>query len=168
LTKQWQNQPDKTIKTRRKKMSGTVLRAIIALVLAFHGTGHAMGIIPALGIVNAAGSGQGWLKNWSSRSWLLGNLLSEPISRILCVILYGLALIGFIGATLALLSWVLPHDWWRTLAVASAVISLAALLLFWNALIFLFPHKVGALAINVATLVCLLALSWPTEANLGF
>jgi hypothetical protein len=149
-------------------MSGSVLRAIIALVFAFHGVGHAMGIIPALGIVNVAGSGQGWLKNWSSRSWLLTNLLGDTVSRILCVVLYGLALIGFIGATLALLGWVLPHDWWRTLAVASAVISLAALLLFWNALIFLFPHKVGALAVNVATLVCLLALSWPTETNLGF
>ncbi|MGD8398217.1 MAG: hypothetical protein PVG11_05120, partial [Anaerolineae bacterium] len=59
-------------------------------------------------------------------------------------------------------------DWWRTLAVASSVISLVALLLYWDALIFLFPHKVGALAVNVATLVCLLVLSWPSEADLGF
>jgi hypothetical protein len=65
-------------------MSGTVLRAIIAFVFAFHGVGHAMGIIPALQIVDAAGSGQGPLKNWSSHSWLLSNLLGETASRILC------------------------------------------------------------------------------------
>jgi hypothetical protein len=149
-------------------MSGTVLRAIIAFVFAFHGVGHAMGIIPALGIVNVKGASQGWLKNWSSHSWLLTNLLGNTASRILCITLYGAALIGFLGAALALLGWGVPHDWWRTLAVVSAVASLVALLLFSNALIFLFPHKVGALAVNVATLVCLLVLNWPAEAALGF
>ena len=149
-------------------MSGTVLRAIIAFVFAFHGIGHAMGIIPALGVVDTANSSQGWMKNWSSRSWLLTNLLGESVSRVLCILLYGVALLGFLGAALALLGWGLPHEWWRTLAVFSAVVSLLALLLFWNALIMLFPHKVGALAINIATLVCLLVLNWPTEAAIGY
>ncbi|MFN2167482.1 MAG: hypothetical protein ACK2U9_14605 [Anaerolineae bacterium] len=149
-------------------MSGIVLRSIIALAFAFHGVGHAMGIIPALGIVNVEGASQDWLKNWSSHSWLLTDLLGDTVSRILCIGLYGAALIGFLAAALALLGWGVPHDWWRTLAVVSSVISLVALLLFWNALIFLFPHKVGALTINVITLVCLLVLSWPTEAALGF
>ena len=149
-------------------MSGTVLRAIIAFVFAFHGVGHAMGVIPALGIVDVGGSSQGWMKNWSSRSWLLTSLLGDTISSVLCAILYGAALIGFIGAALALLGWGVPHEWWRTLAVVSSVISLVALLLFWNALMMLFPHKVGALAVNIATLVCLLVLNWPTEAAIGF
>ena len=149
-------------------MSGTVLRAIIAFVFAIHGVGHAMGIIPALGIVNAQESSQSWLRNWSSHSWLLTNLLGGTISRILCVVLYGAALIGFLGAALALLGWGISHDWWRTLATVSALISLVALPLYWNALIFFFPHKVGALSVNIATLICLLALNWPTEANLGF
>ena len=149
-------------------MSGTALRAIIAFVFAFHGMGHTMGIIPALGIINVQGSSQGWLKNWSSHSWLLTGLLGDTVSRILCTLLYGAALIGFLGAALALLGWGIPHDWWRTLSIVSAIISLVALILFWNALIFLFPHKVGALAVNVAALVCLIALNWPAEAQLGF
>jgi hypothetical protein len=149
-------------------MSGTVLRAIIALVFGFHGVGHAMGVLPALGVVSVEGADQGWLKDWSSRSWLLTDLLGDTPSRVLCAILYGAALIGFIGAALALLGWGIPHDWWRTLAVVSAIISFVGLLLYWNALIFLFPHKVGALAINIATLVCLLLLNWPAEADLGF
>ena len=148
-------------------MSGTVLRAIIAFVFAFHGIGHAMGIIPALGIVKE-GAGQSWLKGWSSHSRLLTNLMGNTFSNIVCAILYAAALIGFIGAALALLGWVLPHDWWRTLAILSAVISLVGIALFWNALILLFPHKVGALAVNIATLVCLLVLSWPSEAAIGY
>lgn len=148
-------------------MSGTVLRAIIAFVFAFHGIGHAMGIIPALGIVKP-GTGQSWLKGWSSHSWLLTNLLGNTFSNIVCAILYAAALIGFIGAALALLGWVLPHGWWRTLAILSAVISLVGIALFWNALILLFPHKVGALAVNIATLLCLLVLSWPSEAAIGY
>jgi hypothetical protein len=149
-------------------MSGTVLRAIIAFVFAFHGVGHAMGIIPALGIVKVGASGPGWLKGWSAQSWLLTGLLGDGGSRIVCGLLYLAGLVGFIGAALALLGWGVPHAWWRTLAVASAVVSLLALVLFWNALIFLFPHKVGALAVNVATLVCLMALQWPSEKALGF
>lgn len=149
-------------------MSGTTLRAIIGLVFAFHGVGHAMGVIPALQIVKVEASSPGWLKNWSSHSWLLTNPLGDSVSRVLCVVLYLAALLGFIGTALALLGWGAPHDAWRTLAIVSAVISLVAVLLFWNALIFLFPHKVGALAINVATLVCLLALNWPTETALGY
>jgi hypothetical protein len=149
-------------------MSGTVLRVIIALIFAFHGVGHAMGIIPALGVVNEAGSSQGWLRNWSNHSWLLTNLLGNTVSTILCIVLYGAALIGFLAAALSLLGWGVPHEWWRALAAVSAIISLIAILLYWNALIFLFPHKVGALAVNIATLVCLLLLNWPTEADLGF
>jgi hypothetical protein len=149
-------------------MSGTVLRAIIALVFAFHGVGHAMGVIPALGILNLEGTDQGWLQQWSSRSWLLTDLLGEGVSRLICAVVYLLALVGFVAAALALTGWLLPHDWWRPLATGSAVLSLVALALFWNALIFLFPHKVGALAVNIATLVCLLALNWPSEADLGF
>jgi hypothetical protein len=149
-------------------MSGIVLRVIIALIFAFHAVGHAMGIIPALGLVSQGGSSQGWLRNWSSHSWLLTNLLGNTVSSILCIILYGAALIGFLAAALSLLGWGIPHEWWRTLAAVSAIVSLIAILLYWNALIFLFPHKAGALAINIATLVCLLLLNWPTEADLGF
>ena len=149
-------------------MSVTLLRGILALVFAFHGVGHTMGVIAALGIDKAGESSHGWLQNWSSQSWLLSGLLGDTLSRALGVLLYGAALIGVLGAALSLLGWGIPHEWWRSLAVVSAIISLVALLLFWNALMMLFPHKVGALAVNIATLVCLLVLHWPSETDLGF
>jgi hypothetical protein len=128
-----------------------------------------MGVIPALGLIDAERrSSQGWLKNWSSRSWLLTDLLGNTASRYLCFILYGVAVVGFVAAGLALVGWLLPHDSWRTLAVVSAVISLVAIAFFWDALIMLFPHKVGAIGVNVAVLVGALVANWPTEAALGY
>ena len=141
-------------------MSGATLRAIIAIILFGHGVGHAMGVIPALREVNVG--------NWSSRSWLLSDLLGEGLSRAVCIILYGAALIGFVAAALGLLGWVVPHDSWRTLAIVSAVISLVAVGLYWNGLILLFPHKIGAIGVDIAVLVCLIVLNWPTEADIGF
>jgi hypothetical protein len=150
-------------------MSGTTLRTIITLALIFHGVGHLMGVFPALGLLDTqSGSSQGWLKNWSSRSWLLTDLIGEGPSRVLGVILYGLAFAGFVATGLALAGWGLPHDAWRTLAILSAIVSLAAVLLFWDALILLFPHKVGALGVNIAVVVGLLVANWPGETALGF
>ena len=92
----------------------------------------------------------------------------RPISRILSIILFLVALVGFVASALALLGWVVPHDWWRTLAVVSAVISIVTIVLFWNAFVAFFPNKVGALGVDIAVLVCLLVLNWPTEAMLGY
>jgi hypothetical protein len=141
-------------------MSGTTLRIIIALVFFVHGVGHFMGIMPALGLST--------VKGWSSHSWLLTPLLGDTVARIISVILFGAALVGFLAAALGLMGWLVPHDSWRTLAVASAVISLIALALFWNAFVSLIPNKLGAIAVDVATLVCLLLLNWPSKAAIGF
>jgi uncharacterized membrane protein YphA (DoxX/SURF4 family) len=143
-----------------EKMSGTALRALVAVVLFIHGIGHVMGVMPALKLVNVEG--------WNSRSWLLTPILGETISRILSIILFLVALVGFVASTLALLGWLVPHDWWRTLAVVSAVISIVTIALFWNAFVSFFPNKVGALGVDIAVLVCLLVLNWPTEAMLGY
>jgi hypothetical protein len=77
------------------------------------------------------------------------------------------ALVGFLAAALGLMGWLVPHDSWRTLAIVSAVISLIALALFWNAFVSFIPNKLGAIAVDIATLVCLLGLNWPSEADLG-
>ncbi len=141
-------------------MSGTTLRIIIALVFFIHGVGHAMGIIPALRPVD--------VKGWSSHSWPLTSLLGGSVTRIISIVLFLAALVGFLAATLGLMGWLVPHDSWRTLAVASAVISLVAIALFWNAFVSFIPNKLGAIAVDVTTLVCLLVLNWPSETDIGF
>lgn len=141
-------------------MSGTTLRIIIALVLFVHGIGHVMGILPILGLST--------IETWNDRSWLLTGLLGDTITRIVGFILFAAALIGFICAALGLMSWLIPHAWWQTLAVISAVISLVAIALFWNAFVAFFPNKIGAIAVDAAVLIGLLLVNWPTEAQLGY
>jgi hypothetical protein len=141
-------------------MSVTTLRAIIAVVFFIHGVGHFMGVIPALRLVEVTG--------WNSHSWLLTLLLGEGVARFISIILFLAALVGFLTTALGVMGWLVPHETWRTLALISAVISLVAIVLFWNAFVSFIPNKLGAIVVNVATLVCLLGLNWPTEADLGF
>lgn len=150
-------------------MSGKMLRTILILVLAFHGVGQLMGVIPGLRLFGAGGtSGPEWLKNWSCRSWLLNGLVGDTAARIIGIILFLAAFIGFVGAVLGLAGVLVPHAMWRTLAVAAAVLSLVALALYWNAFVLFFPHKVGNIGVNIAVLVCLLWANWPLEADIGF
>ena len=99
---------------------------------------------------------------------MLTGLLGDTAVRIISVALFLAALVGTAGAALGLLGWGVPHEWWRTLAVVSATISLVTIVLYWNDLIFFFPHKVGSISVDIAILVCLLWANWPSEAAIGF
>jgi hypothetical protein len=125
-------------------MSESNLMLIIIMILLFHGIGHIMGVIPALGLIDTQQTGKQWLKNWSCQSWLPGD------NRLICGVLYLLAFIGFVAAGLSLWGVLFPAHWWPILALVSAVISMAAVIFFWHALILFFPHKVGAIAVNLA------------------
>ena len=141
-------------------MTPTTLRTVISIVFFFNGVGHVLGILPTLGIFK--------MKNWSSHSWLLTKPLGETTSRIICGILFLAVVLCSIGAGLALNEWILSHMLWRTLAIVSAVTSLFALALFWNAFPTLIPPKVGAISQDIIVIACLLFANWPTEADIGF
>ena len=149
-------------------MSPKAVRFLIAGVLSFHGIGHLMGVIAGLGLFKVDASSPTWLKGWNSHSWLLSELLGDTASRVLCIVLFGAAFATAIAAALGLLGWLVPHESWRTLAIRSAVISLAAVIVFWRGLMLAFPHKAGALSVDIAILVCLLVLTWPSETTIGF
>jgi len=149
-------------------MDGATLRWVIIAVLAFHAIGQLMGAMPALGLLGAgAEDGPAWRRNWHACSWLLGRVLSARVSRAICAALWLAAFAGFTGTVVSLLGWLDPSEGWRALATGAAAASLLALLLFWNSLILLVPHKVGNLLVNVAVLVGVVLLNWPGDANLG-
>jgi len=148
-------------------MSGSLLRIMIAAIFTFHGIGQFMGVIAALHVPAIQKSTSPMLQNWSSQSFLTP-LLGESLSRVLCGVLWGLPFLGFLAAALALLGWLVPHDLWRPLALVSAVISVVAMVFYWNGLVLFFPHKIGNLAVNFAVLICLLMMNWPRESDLGF
>ena len=141
-------------------MSSETLRLIVAGVLLVHGIGHILGVLAALGFST--------MEKWSSQSWLLTGLLGETVSRVICFVMFLVAMVGFIVAALALMGWLFPHEWWRPLSAISAVLSLLGLALFWNAFPSLVPNKIGAIVVNIAVLVGLLVDDWPTEAAIGF
>ncbi len=150
-------------------MSPIVLRLTITAILVFHGVGQLMGAIPALGLFGVGSAkGPDWAKNWSANSWLLTDLLGSSVSRIIAAILFVAAFTGFICGTFSMNGLLIPIDLWRRILIISAVISLWAIFLYWNAFILLFPHKIGNIVINLAVLVALLYVNWPTQTQLGY
>ena len=139
-------------------MSGRTVQLIIAIVFFIHAVGHIMCLMPALGI-NVSDT-------WNSRSWLLSDLIGQPADNVLVIIIWLAAITGFLLAALALMGWIVPHEWWRPLAIVSAVISLIGIVLFWNAFAAAF-NKAGAITVDLAVLIGLLVLHRPAEIDLA-
>ena len=129
-------------------MSDSIWRIIIAIVLIAHGLGHGLGMLAAAGVKLSP--------THSPDSWLFTRLLGDTGARIIGFVIWLLALVGFVGAGLGLLGWLVPVASVPSLALGASVISLASLALFWNALPFFFPNKVGVIVVDVAVLVYLL------------
>jgi hypothetical protein len=110
------------------------------IFLMVHGVGHLAGF---------------W---WPSYSWLLTGRFGDPLVRAVTLGLWLVALIGFIAAGTGVLSL---QTWWRPLAVAAAVVSLAVIVLLWDG------SKLGAGLADVAILVALLWAHWPSAAVVG-
>ena len=132
-------------------------RILIAAVLILHGFGHVMGVFPVFGLFKEQGL--------SSRSWLLTNLLGEPFTSWLSLLFWLAALLGFVGAGLGVLNWLVPYEWWRAMAVVGAIASLMGLSLYWRAFFTNF-NKLSAIGVDLIVLVTLLWLQWPTDAML--
>jgi hypothetical protein len=140
-------------------VSASTLRTIIAVFLFVHAIGHVQGVISAMGLLNS--------KSWNAHSWLFDNLLGQRVSRTLALALFAVCVLGFLATAFSFIGLGVPHAWWRSLAVIFAVPSLAALVFYWTAFARLF-NKAGALLVNGWILVGMLALGWPSEAEIGF
>jgi hypothetical protein len=139
-------------------MMSKLVRIIAVLVLIAHGLGHTLGLFPPFGLGKAA--------SWSDQSWLFTSLLGEALTRWIGVIIWLLATVGFVIGGLGLLGTPTPLPWWRSLALAAALISLAGIVLYPQA----FPgllNTVGALVVDVVVLVALFWLHWPATQLAG-
>jgi hypothetical protein len=76
--------------------------------------------------------------------------------------LAALAGLGFVAAGLAMFDILLPHGWWRALAVAAAVVSLVLCLLFWHQNLIVGP------VVAVGIIAAVVIFHWPSEAILGY
>jgi hypothetical protein len=135
-----------------------LVRIILVLVLIAHGLGHTLGLFPTVGLGKAA--------SWSDQSWLFTSLLGEALTRWIGVVVWLLATGGFIVVGLGLLGTATPLPWWRSLAMAAAIISLVGIVLYPHA----FPgllNTVGALVVDIIVLVALFWLHWPATQLAG-
>ena len=135
------------------------LRILIGVLLVLHGVIH--GILAVLPNPDAARPVAATFFSEWARSWLRGGLSGRALqtSAIALAVIAG---VGFFAAGLAMFDLVLPHDWWRALAIASSVVSLALCVLFWNVYLIVGP------VVAVGIIVALGFVHWPTEAVLGY
>ena len=91
------------------------------------------------------------------RSWLLAWLGLEKtlITYRIGGLLWLAGGITLVAAGLGVLGWIIPPDWWRSLAMIGAAISLFMLIIYFN------PITIIGTASSLAVLVALLWAKWP-------
>lgn len=120
-----------------------VWKVVITGALAMHGLGHFLFAAPLWGVAGK------WRQ--STRSWLLGGG-----SRSVGGIAFALLIVSFVAAAGGFYSAV---EWWKGVAIYSALGSAVMLVLFWTTPI---PNGViPAMLFNLVILGALLVFRWP-------
>ncbi|MBX3066726.1 MAG: hypothetical protein KF726_27345 [Anaerolineae bacterium] len=130
-----------------------MLRMILAVLIAAHGIGHVLFLMPLLGVTESSAWGQ------SARSWLLtGDTAAKVIGGAIWIV----AIVAFCATAYGL--W-MQQSWWRTTAVIGAIISALGLLLFWANPVS--SSTVWALLFNIAVVGALVIVHWPSSEIVG-
>ncbi len=143
-------------------MSDQIIKIIIGAALLLHGLGHGGALGALIWIRFRPGDNTGaWL---AARSWLFPSLPAATATAVASVF-WILSLIGFVAAALSFWGILVPGDAWRQLAVASSIVSILGIALFFGT----WPtfNTLAALGMNIAVLVALLWLHWPPQAMFG-
>lgn len=136
-------------------MSDSTLRILLAVVLIFHGIGHGLGILSTIGIKLS--------RTQSSDSVILRNFLGEKTIRTVAFCIWVIVILCYIYAGTGLLGLGLSEGYWQPAAIFASILSILGLIFYWNAFPLLFPHKIGAVAVDIGTIVCLVWLKWPSS-----
>jgi hypothetical protein len=100
---------------------------------------------------------------WPDASWAFSRLLGDPTTRALASVLYVLATVVVVVGGVGMFA---RQEWWRAVVVGAAAFSTVVVLLFWDGRMqALTDQGLIAVLINVAILLALLVLRWP---SLGF
>lgn len=120
-----------------------ILRWVVIIVLLAHGIGHIMGFLAAWTTVPMG---------FTDRPWLFSDTITveSAVGRAFGL-LWLVAMIAFLGAAFGLIG---HQVWWRPLLIAAAVISLAAILPWWNTVTA--GPRFGAVLVDLVILIALL------------
>ena len=137
------------------------MKLLISILLIIHGlivAGQSAGSFGST-IPNALQNPSfvSWWPINMGRSWLFSWLGLEKTLIIYRIggLLWLIGGIALVAAGLGVLGFVIPTDWWRSLAIAGAAVSLFMLTVYFH------PITVIGTASSVAVLVALLWLRWP-------
>jgi hypothetical protein len=127
-----------------------MVRILIALVLFAHGVGHSLGLLQVFKVATVN-------PEWQGDSWLLSGLVSNTAAQMVGVVVWVVAMVGFIISAAIVMGW-LPATWFAPVAVVSAIASLVGLLLFP----FAFPpfSSLGAFVVDVGVLIAVMWAHW--------
>ncbi|MCC6613036.1 MAG: hypothetical protein IT320_06125 [Anaerolineae bacterium] len=124
-------------------MDGSLLRWAVVIVMVAHGLGHVMGVMEAWTSVPMG---------FAERPWLFSDAVTieSALGRALSAV-WLIAMVGFVVAGIGLAT---NQDWWPTLAVVAAIISLVAIVPWWGVM----PtgSAIGAIVVDVVVLAALL------------
>jgi hypothetical protein len=133
-------------------MSPEIVKIVVVIVIAAHGIGHIMGVMSPLGIE---------IQGASADSWVLSRF-GSGLTNAVELVLFAIPTIGFILAAFGL--WT-GADWFRAVAVGSAIVSLVAIGLYPGQL----PtfSMLGAVAVDVIVLAAIVVFGWPSTESVG-
>jgi hypothetical protein len=143
-------------------MSDQTIKLIAAGVLLVHALGHGGALVALTWIRLRPGTPTGdWL---AARSWLVPSFPGDTATTIASAFWIA-SLVGFVVAAMSFWGILVPGDVWRPLGVASSIVSIAGIVLFFGT----WPmfNTLAALGVNVAVLVAVLWLHWPPQATFG-
>lgn len=125
-------------------------KILLILVVLMHGIGHVLFLVPLF--TN---------NNWgqSTQSWLVG---SDTLAKIVGSIIWIAAIIAFLGVTYGMVS---EQAWWRTTAIGASLISAIGIVLFWRNPVS--SSAIFALITDIAIIIALVALHWPSDEMIG-
>jgi hypothetical protein len=125
------------------------VRLGVALVVFAHGVGHLLFLGPVIG-----------LGSWADQtgdSWVLTGTIGEPAARIVATVLWSAVIVLFVAGVAGFLG---TTDWWRTVTIAAAGLSILGIVLFWGGIAS--SSAIFALIADAVILGALLIAHWPS------
>jgi len=122
-----------------------ILQYFAALVLLGHGIGHLVGVLPAWTSIEIGGM--------EDKAWILpgGHHLDSTVGKVWSVIWLA-AMVLFVVSSVGVF---MDKEWWRQWAIVGSIVSIAAIVPWWNSV--LAGAKAGV-ALDIAIILVLLLL----------
>jgi len=131
-----------------------MLRTLFAVFTILHGLVHLWPFVLSQGLVEYKPE-----MGWTGESWLLTGLIGDSATRRIASIVYLVAAVMVVVSGAGLFTGV---QWWRFILLASAVLSAAVILTFWDGRAGLLVEKgLVGLLIDLGVVFLLLVLKWP-------